>query len=790
MILSSPTHRLRIQLAAAATLPVNCIVSYNDVDQSANNGVGSLVTGTVRPKSSSTATIDLLPAPGAGVERVVKFINISNPNATPVTVSIFDSEGANTSVLLPPREIEGLGVLTWNPTAGWGPQRNIKGDAGVSVTNTTISDTGHFIVSFSNGQVVNAGLAVGSDGISITTATVDDQGQLKLLKSDGSLIIAGQVQGNKGDKGDPGGALNKRGDFDPDATYAGGDSVIFGTREYYLSVDYVGNITGIAPPNAPWLIDPVAARVDEAEQKLTPLTEAVQTSGVPGKTIVFTAMQNGRKVVIGSHDVDKDAWQLPALESEDIAALLAAIEDLRANELRLGTSRIVLGGKDSIGADIEVLDATGRYVVRRYSHGANTFTQFLDTNFREAAYMHDAARHIFGVAPSMRDYERLMAMVDQGLSSPYRNLHCLRNLKAAMGTKAKGRPVGQPKLNGIGDSNQKYAHWLTTVGFRLREHLGDAGPGFVGQSVPGEWNRASAIIDPISEMGEVLLTAPSGNWARVDALVPSLTTGYMQCSVSDDPLSYYFADGIVTGMTLDYLITPGAALRYRWRADGVNSTWYNLDLSVGTPGHVGRAALNAPPATANVLRLDIERTAGTVKPAGLNPVTGANGIVVNNFARSGSSAQGWASVDRAQFIENLRPFSGGATYLLALGTNDTTSAEVFKANIEEICDRIKASCPYGDVPPDIALIVSPEHFYEAKPHTVKMQGYRRVLREIADERGYALFDFQMALGDPGIDYGSTAVAAARNVMPDEIHYNYHDWGPMLGEFVSRGLIYY
>lgn len=80
------------------------------------------------------------------------------------------------------------------------------GRDGRGITSTVIREDGHLVVSYSDGEIVDAGPVVGRDGRSgrgVVSASIVD-GRLVLAYSDGETQDVGRVVGERGEQGAPG----------------------------------------------------------------------------------------------------------------------------------------------------------------------------------------------------------------------------------------------------------------------------------------------------------------------------------------------------------------------------------------------------------------------------------------------------------------------------------------------------------------------------------------------------------------------------------------------------------
>lgn len=94
--------------------------------------------------------------------------------------------------------VQGVGIANISRTAG-------NGAAGTTDTYTiTLTDGSRYTFSVYNGADGVGGGGSGADGVSVNGAAINDSGHLIITLSDGSAIDAGAAVGPKGDKGDPG----------------------------------------------------------------------------------------------------------------------------------------------------------------------------------------------------------------------------------------------------------------------------------------------------------------------------------------------------------------------------------------------------------------------------------------------------------------------------------------------------------------------------------------------------------------------------------------------------------
>lgn len=149
---------------------------------------------------------------------------------------------------------ESLGYIDTGVGTG-GPQ----GDQGVSVTKTVVDENGHLMVSFSDGNVVDAGKVKGDkgdkgdQGISVTESTINSSGHLIITLSNGTTIDTGDA---KGPQGTPGTGVTILGSYATEEelkaahpTGTAGDAYLIGGNLYVWSAstsewENVGNIQG------------------------------------------------------------------------------------------------------------------------------------------------------------------------------------------------------------------------------------------------------------------------------------------------------------------------------------------------------------------------------------------------------------------------------------------------------------------------------------------------------------------------------------------------------------------
>ena len=113
--------------------------------------------------------------------------------------------------------VQGVGIANISRTAG-------NGAAGTTDTYTiTLTDGSRYTFSVYNGADGVGGGGSGVDGVSVTGAAINDSGHLIITLSDGSTIDAGAAVGPKGDKGDPGETGPKGDKGDPGETGPKGD---------------------------------------------------------------------------------------------------------------------------------------------------------------------------------------------------------------------------------------------------------------------------------------------------------------------------------------------------------------------------------------------------------------------------------------------------------------------------------------------------------------------------------------------------------------------------------------
>lgn len=527
--------------------------------------------------------------------------------------------------------------------------------------------------------------------------------------------------------------------------------------------------------------------VDVSTQSVTMGGAGVRKGSIPNRSHVMTGMNaDGQEVMLAWHDALEEQWVFPTVSSDNVKAKSVTGETFAAGTVTAGV--VVAGSSRIMGQrlgkyDLAVLDATGERIVRGYSHGANTLTDRRQTTLPGEIILTDDEDQAFGVVLSLDEYNDLRRVQALRLTSPYQGLENLRAWADQKGRRYAGFP-DQTRVAWIGDSRSRYSHYISPVTKGLRGFFGDAGPGWVAQQVPGEYNRVSAVIDTEAPfLSEVQSAAPGAGWTPRSSILPSPTTAYLQSSTSNEPLTYVFPSGL-TNCYQHFLHTTDGVIRYRWQAEGEAYTdWFTANVSGGPVNSRGRVALTGIPATAGTLTLQIECHAGTVKPSGLQPETGRNGVVVHNLGLSGSAIEQWVQVDASQWAAGLLTLNPHLV-VINLGTNDQASAARFGAWVRELITRVRSVLPAAD----ILLIASQEHFFAAVPHTYKMGGYANELRTIAAELACGLIDLTVALGQPGVDYGSDLVAAKYNDLPDGIHEGFFFGGPKVASCILKALL--
>ena len=150
-------------------------------------------------------------------------------------------------------------------------------------------------------------------------------------------------------------------------------------------------------------------------------------------------------------------------------------------------------------------------------------------------------------------------------------------------------------------------------------------------------------------------------------------------------------------------------------------------------------------------------TAG-VKIGGVNFKTDGPGIRVHKIGNGGLTAQQAVMVDREQWVETMRELDP-EIFCVLLGANDyirNVSTSLYKANVEELVDRVQEATP--DV--EVLLMSPPDNAYIDRDHA--LSEYRDALIELCLERDLRFLDFREALGD-------YAVADAKGYYSDLVH---------------------
>ncbi|MEY3678963.1 MAG: hypothetical protein RI924_1104 [Bacteroidota bacterium] len=84
------------------------------------------------------------------------------------------------------------------------------GDPGIGVEIAKIGQDGHLFITLTDGQVIDAGTALGAQGVSVSAAIIEDDGNLYLHLTNGVILNAGPAKGSPGPAG-PAGSVGPQG---------------------------------------------------------------------------------------------------------------------------------------------------------------------------------------------------------------------------------------------------------------------------------------------------------------------------------------------------------------------------------------------------------------------------------------------------------------------------------------------------------------------------------------------------------------------------------------------------
>lgn len=78
------------------------------------------------------------------------------------------------------------------------------GDQGIGVQIAKIGQDGHLMITLTDGQVIDAGVALGAPGVGVTAAIIEDDGNLYVHLTNGVILNAGPAKGPQGIQGEAG----------------------------------------------------------------------------------------------------------------------------------------------------------------------------------------------------------------------------------------------------------------------------------------------------------------------------------------------------------------------------------------------------------------------------------------------------------------------------------------------------------------------------------------------------------------------------------------------------------
>lgn len=322
-----------------------------------------------------------------------------------------------------------------------------------------------------------------------------------------------------------------------------------------------------------------------------------------------------------------------------------------------------------------------------------------------------------------------------------------------------------------GDSFVQGDHFVPQFALEAVAKYGDGGGGWcpfgfvpgVGNTAP--WttvnqpslkNRnARPALYPTKHVGSwvaTYLTAPTPDLCVITSSTPG---DYVEQTIPATPTH--------TAATLYFVGTANGVIRHSW--DG-GVTWHaggNINVQ-GTVGAGQTVLLPGIPAGASVLRVEV--VSGTVKPDGVRLDSNASGVVVNNFAASGSAVSSWEGAP-AGWDAQFASFDPHAFFYMD-GTNSQgqgRAAASWGTGVGVFLDRVRAAVPGID----LLLAVPAEN---ARVNAVPMISYAPPGRAVCAARRAAFLHFQDQFGDPAnvaADYGSAG--AVPLLSADTIHPN-------------------
>lgn len=310
-------------------------------------------------------------------------------------------------------------------------------------------------------------------------------------------------------------------------------------------------------------------------------------------------------------------------------------------------------------------------------------------------------------------------------------------------------------INMGGDSWIHGDYFVQQMTFELVAKYGDGGGGWCPFGfAPGvgtaPWTNGNQ--PPLKNRNSRFSVYPNkhiGNWTAtyLTAPMPDL------CSITSSTPGDYVEQTIPASPThtlaTQYFVgTANGVIRHSW--DG-GATWHaggNINVQ-GTVGQGQAVTLPGIPAGPSTLRVEI--VSGTVTLGGVRLDSAASGVVVNNFAATGSAVSSWEAA--ATEWNTLFASFGGTAFYYMDGTNSQGQARPaasWATGIGVVLDRARAATPGID----LLLAVPPEN---ARPaNAVTMTSYGVAAIPVAASRRAALILFQNSFGNPAnvaADYG-------------------------------------
>jgi hypothetical protein len=297
---------------------------------------------------------------------------------------------------------------------------------------------------------------------------------------------------------------------------------------------------------------------------------------------------------------------------------------------------------------------------------------------------------------------------------------------------------------------QNSNRWSGGFANALVAEQGDGGGGWTGFGFVSA--GSTPYVDGGSQPGSINGNARStygltyvGTWTSTNngdySAVPSPDNACVASSTAGDYIKATApASPTLSGVDLFWIGTANGVLSYSW--DNVSFTNINVQ---GTVGDCSFAALTGFP-TSGAINLYLKVVSGTCKPAGVNWLSAASGVVVHKLGCGGHSAAELAVQAIKTSWQAAMARLGITTAQIMHGTNDQGAAGVgpatYASNHQAIVGGIKTALPGAD----IIIVMEAENARTTNVTT--MPALSAAAAAVAGAADYAFYDLQWDFGDP------------------------------------------